>query len=214
MPLKTPPRFPKSEKRRLEKLIEPETLARAKGYRCVAGVDEAGRGPLAGPVLAAACTIPEGIFFGYINDSKLLTSQKRKVLFEQLTTHEGVQFGVGRIEQDEIDRINIYQATLAAMRMAVAQLKEQPDVLLVDGMHLAIEGIHAQRIVQGDRLSQMIAAASIIAKESRDQIMIQYHEVYPEYGFDEHKGYATEKHRAALHKYGPCPLHRRTFKMA
>lgn len=211
MPLKTPQAFSKSEKRRLEKLTEPETLARSKGYRCVAGVDEAGRGPLAGPVLAAACTIRAGLFFAHINDSKLLTPKKRKILFEQLTAHEGVQFGVGRIDQDEIDKINIYQATLVAMRLAVAQLQEQPDVVLVDGMHLTIDGIHAERIVKGDQLSQMIAAASIIAKESRDQIMIQYHETYPEYGFDEHKGYGTEKHRAALHKYGPCPLHRRTF---
>jgi ribonuclease HII len=203
--------LPKNERKRLRKLVELEEKARAKGYQILAGVDEVGRGPLAGPLVAAACMIQDGLFFGGINDSKQLTPLKRRHLYEQLTTHPGVSFGMGLVEHQEIDRINIHQSTLVAMRQAVAKLPQRPDYLLVDGLHLTIDGIMTERIIKGDTLSQMIAAASIIAKETRDQIMIQYHEEYPEYGFAQHKGYGTELHFQALAKYGPCPIHRKTF---
>lgn len=211
MPLKLSKTLPKNERERLTKLTELESAARAKGYRCIAGVDEAGRGPLAGPVVAAACSIPGKLYFPGINDSKLLLPKKRKILFEQLVGHEGVHYGVGVIEHNVIDQINILQATLEAMRAAVKQLPVQPDCLLVDGVHVFLESVYSEPIIKGDSRSQMIAAASIIAKETRDQIMIEYHKQYPEYGFDEHKGYGTEKHRKALAKYGPCPIHRRSF---
>lgn len=207
--------LPKSERIRLKRLTTLESQARLKGYRCVAGVDEAGRGPLAGPVYAAACVIPVGIFFPGINDSKLLSGPKRQALFELITTHPAVSFGVSYVDHETIDRINIHQAGLEAMRGAIAQLAdkltEKPDYVLVDGMHLPLPEIVSERIVRGDRLSQMIAAASIIAKQNRDQVMMEYHAEYPEYGFNEHKGYATPQHRAALQKYGPCPIHRRSF---
>lgn len=203
--------LPSSERRRLKKLTELETLARQKGFTFIAGVDEAGRGPLAGPVVAAACSIPEKVFFPGINDSKQLLPALRKELFEQITTHPRVSFGVGVIDHLVIDRINILQATLEAMRAAVKALPQQPDCLLVDGINTFSEHIHSVAIKKGDSLSQMIAAASVIAKETRDRIMLQYHEEYPEYGFHEHKGYATEKHLIALAKHGPCPIHRTTF---
>lgn len=204
--------LPKNERERLAKLTELEIEARAKGYHSLAGVDEVGRGPLAGPVVAAACSIREGLFFSGINDSKQLTPLKREILFEQLRAHEGVRFGIGLVDHLEIDRINIYQSTLVAMREAVLKLPEKPDCLLVDGVRLNVEGIYSERIIKGDTLSQMIAAASIIAKVMRDQIMVNYHEQYPEYGFHEHKGYATKQHRLALAQHGPCPIHRKTFE--
>ncbi|MFC2049182.1 ribonuclease HII [Chlamydiota bacterium] len=207
--------LPKSERARLKRLTLLESQARLNGYRCVAGVDEAGRGPLAGPVFAAACAIPAGIFFPGINDSKLLSAPKRQALFELITTHPAVAYGISSVDHETIDRINIHQASLEAMRGAVAalagKLKEKPDYVLVDGVNLTLSGIVTERVIHGDHLSQMIAAASIVAKQTRDQLMTQFHSQYPEYGFDEHKGYGTPRHMAALEKYGPCPIHRRSF---
>ncbi len=202
---------PKSEYERLKQLTELETDARNTGYACIAGVDEAGRGPLAGPVVAAACCISEGVFFPGINDSKLLSPNIRRALFEDLTTHEEVQFSFAFVSEQVIDEINILQATLEAMRQAVKKLKKTPDYLLIDGTHLIGEEIPSEKVIRGDRRSQSIAAASIIAKETRDQLMLDYHKQYPEYGFEQHKGYGTKKHREALLKYGPCPIHRRSF---
>ncbi len=201
----------KSELNRLKQLILPESQARSKGYHLVAGIDEAGRGPLAGPVVAAACMIEEGVFFVGINDSKLIAPKKRREIFEALTTSKSVRFGVGVVDHTEIDQINILQATLKAMRMAVERLSTQPDFLLVDGVHLDYHEIAAEKLIKGDQRSQMIAAASVIAKETRDEIMLNYHQEYPAYGFDQHKGYGTAKHREALLKFGPCPIHRRSF---
>src|SRR5262249_1530963 len=133
--------LPKSERTRLKKLTVLEKEARLKGFQRIAGVDEVGRGPLAGPVVAVACSIREGLFFPGINDSKLLTAKRRKELFKDLTRHEGVQYGIGVVDHIEIDRINIYQATLVAMRQAVLQLREKPDCLLVDGLRLQVEEI-------------------------------------------------------------------------
>lgn len=182
------------------------------GYKKIAGVDEAGRGPLAGPVVAAACLFRKPLFFPGVNDSKLLTALKRKRLFSELMDHPDVIFSLGVVSHEEIDAINIYQATLKAMHFAIASLAEEPDFLLVDGMNLKLS-TPSRKVVHGDRLSQLIAAASIIAKESRDQIMLKYHEEYPVYGFDAHKGYGTAKHRAALKKYGLSPIHRRSFRL-
>jgi ribonuclease HII len=205
-------RFPKSEKQRLLQLVELEQQAEAKGFRRIAGVDEAGRGPLAGPVVAVACVFKSTLFFSGINDSKLLTIQRRRALYEALTGHAELDYGVGIIEAPVIDEMNILQAALRAMHEAVLDLQERPDYLLVDGnVAVAVENIPAEKVIQGDRRSQLIAASSIIAKEVRDELMRKYHSLYPEYGFDEHKGYGTEKHRAALAKYGPCPIHRKTF---
>ncbi|NGX53751.1 MAG: Ribonuclease HII [Chlamydiae bacterium] len=213
MPLKlsktAPP--PNNEKKRLKKLVKFETEARKRGFERIAGVDEAGRGPLAGPVVAAACLISRGLFFEGINDSKLLTEKRRKALFLQITGHPNVQYGVGIVEPKVIDEINIYQATILAMHQAVEDLPELPDFLLVDAMPLAFRKLPGEIIIKGDMRSQSIAAASIIAKETRDEIMIEYHNRYPQYGFDQHKGYGTVKHKKALEEHGPCPIHRFSF---
>ncbi|NGX55643.1 MAG: Ribonuclease HII [Chlamydiae bacterium] len=208
--LKTAP-LPKDEKKRLKKLVKFETEARKRGFERIAGVDEAGRGPLAGPVVAAACLISRGLFFEGINDSKLLTEKRRKALFLQITGHSDVQYGIGIVDAKVIDEINIYQATILAMHQAVENLPELPDFLLVDAMPLAFRKLHSEAIIKGDLRSQSIAAAAIIAKVTRDEIMIRHHRRYPHYGFDQHKGYGTKKHKKALEEHGPCPIHRFSF---
>lgn len=203
------------ECRRLEALNYYEEMARSKGLQCIVGVDEVGRGPLAGPVIAAACLIPEGIFIPQINDSKKLTPRVRRRLFDLMCSDKRIMYAIGIIDSKEIDHINIYQATIQAMKIAISLLPIQPDCLLVDGMHLPDMPISCtcMRIVKGDSLSQTIAAASIFAKETRDQLMCQeYHQKWPQYGFDKHKGYGTRQHLEALAKYGPCDIHRRSFE--
>lgn len=199
------------ELQRLHDLTIFERAARQQGYNQIAGIDEAGRGPLAGPVVAAACIIPEDIFLPGINDSKKLTPQKRLALFEQIKADTRIQFGVGIVSHSIIDKINIYQAAMEAMRIAVANLPNRPDYLLVDGLKLEYP-IPSQKIIKGDQLSQSIAAASIIAKETRDQIMLEYHQEWPHYGFNKHKGYGTAFHRNALSVHGPCAIHRLSFE--
>ncbi|MCH9627150.1 MAG: Ribonuclease HII [Chlamydiales bacterium] len=204
--------LPQSEQTRLLHLVEIERQAETKGFYLIAGVDEAGRGPLAGPVVAAACILKSPCFFPGINDSKLVTPTKRKALFDELTQHAELVYGVGVVDAPLIDEINILQATLRAMREAVLALPERPDYLLVDGnVGLKVDSIPFETVVKGDRRSQLIAAASIIAKETRDALMRDYHALYPVYGFDRHKGYGTQKHRSALKEFGPCPIHRKTF---
>lgn len=202
----------KKEKKRLLELVKYEQAARLKGYQLIAGIDEAGRGPLAGPVVACACIIPSGLFFPGVNDSKQLTPKKRQDLFLQITSNKDVSFAVAEISHIEIDHLNIYQATIKAMKKAVDKLLHLPDYLLVDGMNITHLDIPSEKIIQGDAKSQSIAAASIIAKEKRDQLMNEFHEMWPQYGFNEHKGYGTAKHMAAIQKYGPCPIHRLSFK--
>jgi ribonuclease HII len=199
------------EYKRLLRLTSYEQEARSQGFKTIAGIDEAGRGPLAGPVVAAACIIPEGVYFRYINDSKQLNSEERDSIFLELTSHSDVVFGVGIICQKEIDRVNIYQATILAMLQAVNQLAARPDYLLVDGLKLPHPSLPCLKIIQGDTLSQSIAAASIIAKVTRDRLMKEYDQEWPAYGFGQHKGYATPQHLAAIHEHGPCPLHRYSF---
>lgn len=200
------------EQQRLCDLTCFEEEARQQGYRCIAGVDEAGRGPLAGPVAAAACIIPEGIFFCGIDDSKKLSAMQREALFEQITGRKEVIYSVCIVSADEIDRINIYQATIRAMLDAIAALSVFPDYLLVDGMQLSHPVIPCKKIIKGDTKSQSIAAASIIAKVTRDRIMKEFHERWPLYGFKDHKGYGTERHLSAIAAHGPCPIHRMTFE--
>lgn len=201
-----------TEKRRLLELVKFEQVARSKGFKCVAGIDEAGRGPLAGPVIAAACVIPEGVFYEGIDDSKQLSEKKRKALFLKLIEDPSISYSVAEVSHLEIDHLNIYQATLKAMKMAVDKLPILPDFLLVDGMPLNHRQIPSEKIIHGDSLSQSIAAASIIAKETRDQLMSEFDQMWPQYGFSEHKGYGTKKHLEAIYKYGPCPIHRLSFK--
>ncbi|MDD3250699.1 MAG: ribonuclease HII [Smithella sp.] len=187
-----------------------EKLAQVEGYRYVAGVDEAGRGPLAGPVVAAAVIFPPDYSNSKINDSKKLTVRKRDELY-QVITEEAMVVGVGVVEADVIDRINILQASLQAMREAVLDLSVKPDYLLIDGLHAIGFDAPQKTIVKGDSLSVSIAAASIIAKVSRDRIMEMYHRQFPEYNFLQNKGYGTAFHRKVIEEIGLCKIHRRSF---
>lgn len=189
-----------------------ERAARKQGYRTVAGVDEAGRGPLAGPVVAAACIIPADLLISGVDDSKKLTPQKRAAIFKKVKKMPEVHYAIGIISSEEIDRINIYQATIQAMLQAIRALQTLPEILLIDGMALPMLSIPSQKIVQGDAKSQSIALASIIAKETRDALMNDFHLQWPHYGFNQHKGYGTPQHLEALSLHGPCPIHRRSFE--
>jgi ribonuclease HII len=193
-------------------MSEFERNLHAQGFTRVAGVDEAGRGPLAGPVVAAACILPKSFFLAGLNDSKQLTSKKREELYEALMTHPEILSGVSIVDAAEIDRINILQATFLAMQQAVAALPLPPDYLLIDGNQLPKTLIPAFAIVEGDARSISIAAASIIAKVTRDRILEQFDEKYPLYGFKKHKGYATLEHRQAIECHGPCDIHRKSFE--
>lgn len=199
------------EKIRLQQMTLYEQAAYQQGYKIIAGLDEAGRGPLAGPIVAAACVLPSGLLIPRVNDSKKLTAKVRQQLFKRLTTDSEIIYAIGIIDADEIDRLNIYQATIQAMLQAIGKLSVYPECLLVDGMALPHPSLPCQKIIKGDQLSQSIAAASIIAKETRDALMRVYHEQWPLYGFDQHKGYGTEKHLEAIERYGPCPIHRYSF---
>jgi len=180
------------------------------GYSKIAGVDEAGRGPLAGPVVAAAVTFPTGFNLAGLQDSKKLSVKKREELFESIQASADV--GIGIISHKKIDQINILQAARLAMREAVSKLKEKPDCVLIDGNMKIDVLIPQQPIVRGDSQVASIAAASIIAKVTRDRLMTEYHESYPEYGFNQHKGYPTLFHRKVLRQKGPSPIHRLSFR--
>lgn len=181
-----------------------------KGYRSIAGIDEAGRGPLAGPVVAAAVILPEGLQMPGVTDSKKLTALKREALFD-VVMENAIATGVGIAQPEEIDEINILQATLKAMLRAVDKLSTSPDYLIIDGINTLDRDIPQQAIKKGDSLSISIAAASIIAKVTRDRMMIEYDKQYPSYGLASHKGYGSKLHREAIAKIGPCPIHRKTF---
>lgn len=200
------------ERWRLHQLTQKERDERVSGYSHIAGVDEAGRGPLAGPVVAAACIIPDGLVFPGLNDSKQLTAIQRERLFIQLTTDPRIAFGTGTVDALEIDRVNIFQATIQAMLQAVAALSLVPDLLLVDGLALPHPFLPVRKVIGGDAECHCIAAASVIAKVHRDRLMHEYHQQWPEYGFDRHKGYGTEEHRERVSRLGPCPIHRRSFE--
>jgi ribonuclease HII len=198
---------------RQHELLIHERRMRSLGFTRIAGIDEAGRGPLAGPVVAAACVIPEGLYIDGVDDSKKLTPAKRHALFEVLTTHPEIDFGIGIVEATIIDQINILQATLRAMIAAIAYLRQKPCCALVDGNQLPKLDIPTFGVVGGDRESQTIAAASIIAKETRDRIMFDLHKQWAHYGFDAHKGYGTREHIDAIKRFGPVPfIHRESFE--
>lgn len=177
----------------------------------MAGVDEAGRGPLAGPVVAAAVILPKGFRHGVLNDSKKLTERRRDSLFAEITTHGEIRWALAIVESDEIDRLNILRATHEAMRRAVAKLNPPPQHVLIDGLPVKPFPLPQTALVGGDARSFSIAAASIIAKVTRDRLMAEMCAKYPGYDFARHKGYGTPQHLAALQKHGPCPIHRRSF---
>ncbi len=181
-----------------------------KGIVTICGVDEAGRGPLAGPVCAAAVILPAGLELPGLTDSKKLTDKKRRELMPVIK-EQSLSYGIGFASHEEIDQINILQATFLAMERALAQLNIRPDLALIDGNRQKDFGINVETVVKGDSLSANIAAASVLAKVTRDDYMLEMAEKYPEYGFDIHKGYGTKAHYAALSEHGPCPIHRMTF---
>jgi ribonuclease HII len=183
---------------------------RESGYSLIAGVDEAGRGPLAGPVFAAAVILPPENGLPDTMDSKKISPARREVLYDEILS-VAVAWHASRVENQVIDRINILQATLKAMVDAVRNLSDTPEMILVDGSHTPFVDSHSRALRKGDRISQSIGAASILAKVMRDRTMARYHEEYPQYGFARHKGYGTREHLDAIAKHGPCPIHRRSF---
>lgn len=190
--------------------LEFEKEALAKGYKSVCGVDEAGRGPLAGPVCAAAVILPEGVIIDGVNDSKKLSEKKRESLFDVIR-EQALSYSIAYATIDEIEEINILNATMLAMRRAIDGLDIKADYAMIDGNKIPPIDIDAECIVKGDAKSMSIACASILAKVSRDRLLYKYAEEYPMYGFDKHKGYGTKAHREAILKYGPCPYHRKSF---
>jgi len=196
------------ERQRIENLKKYEKEYAQYTYIC--GIDEVGRGPLAGPVVAGAVILPKDCDILYINDSKKLSAAKREELYD-IIMEQAVATGLGTIGPDRIDEINILQATYEAMRQAIAQLSPQPDLLLNDAVTIPKVTIPQVPIIKGDAKSISIGAASIIAKVTRDRMMVYYDSIYPEYGFASNKGYGSAEHIAALKKYGPTPIHRRTF---
>ena len=192
-------------------LFEFETKASHQGFKNIAGIDEAGRGPLAGPVVAAAVIFPSQVNIPGLNDSKKLSTKKREELFPKIQ-EISVSYGVAVVGQKVIDKINILQAARLAMKQAVETLKITPGLLLIDGNQKIDSTLNQWAIVKGDSRSLSIAAASVLAKVTRDRIMDDYHKLYPQYEFNRHKGYGTKLHRNLIQEYGPCPIHRNTFK--
>lgn len=199
----------RDEKKRLEAMSRYEIHARCSGFIHIGGVDEAGRGPLAGPVAAACVILPDGCMIEKLNDSKKLSPHARDRLFDIIRA-EAVDYGVAMIMPKEIDRINILNATKRAMMESISKLRIRPDYLIIDAVELPVE-IEQLSIFKADSLSVSVAAASILAKVTRDRWMEEAHKMYPEYGFDRHKGYGTDEHIEAIRKNGLCPLHRRSF---
>lgn len=199
------------ELERLRAMKEYEYSFLSKGNVVIAGVDEAGRGPLAGPVVAAAAILNVDDDFIYLNDSKKVTPKRRDILYNDIMNH--TIYGIGIVSAEEIDEMNILQATYKAMRMAIDKLSKRPEVLLNDAVFIPgiDESIHQEKIIKGDAKSVSIAAASILAKVTRDRYMEELGEKYPEYGFEKHKGYGTKAHIEAIKKYGITPEHRKTF---
>lgn len=185
-------------------------LELSEGLAPVCGVDEAGRGPLAGPVCAAAVILPEGLVIEGLNDSKKLTARKREALYERIVS-EAVSYGIAFAEVEEIEQTDILSAALLAMNRAMAQLDPQPALALIDGNTTRSIAVNARSVIGGDGLCASIAAASVLAKVTRDRLMVSLAEKYPQYGFAKHKGYGTKAHYAAIAEYGPCEIHRRSF---
>lgn len=206
---------------RLQELQKIESKLYENGIKSICGIDEAGRGPLAGPVVVASVIMPQNSMIEGVNDSKKVSEKKRELLYEEITK-EALAYGVGIIDQNEIDRINILNATKEGLTICIRELErnlkekqrdfDKPEIILVDALtKIDTDGISYRSIIKGDAKSYSIAAASIIAKVTRDRIMRKWDEVYPQYGFAKHKGYGTAEHITAIKKYGLCPLHRKTF---
>lgn len=199
-----------AEKERIHQMTSFERKYQEYGFTAICGIDEVGRGPLAGPVVAAAVILPRDCEIMYINDSKKLTAQKREMLYD-IIMEQSVAVGLGYSSHERIDEINILQATYEAMREAVGKLKVQPDLLLNDAVKIPGLSMKQVPIVKGDAKSISIGAASIIAKVTRDRMMVEYDSFFPEYDFASNKGYGSARHMEALKQIGPCPIHRRTF---
>ena len=199
------------EEQRLNMLNQYENDLRNKGYKYICGIDEAGRGPLAGPVVVASVIMPANSMIEGVNDSKKVSEKKREKLYD-LILEEAISYGVGIIGQDEIDEINILNATKKGLTMSLQELTQKPDLIIVDALtHIDTLGIPYESIIKGDAKCYSISAASIIAKVTRDRIMREWDKVYPQYGFAQHKGYGTSAHINAIKEFGPCPLHRKSF---
>ena len=199
------------EEQRLIKLKQADKEFFDRGMNYVCGIDEAGRGPLAGPVVVASVIMPKNSMLEWVNDSKKVTEKRREILYEKIL-EEAISYGIAVIDQEEIDDINILQATKKGLTQAVTSMKIKPDVILVDALTgIDTLGIPYKSIIKGDANSYSIAAASILAKVTRDRIMREWDKIYPEYGFEGHKGYGTAKHIQAIRENGLCPIHRKTF---
>lgn len=199
-----------NEQERLKHMLEIEESLYEKGYKLVCGVDEAGRGPLCGPVVAAAVILKPGQMIDGVNDSKKISEKKREKLYEDIMAN-ALAVGVGMSDVDVIEEVNILNATKLAMKQAINNLKVQPEYVLIDGNQMIDITIDAETVVSGDAKSESIAAASIIAKVTRDRMLLEWDKEYPEYGFAKHKGYGTKAHIEAIGKYGLTPLHRKSF---
>ena len=199
------------EEARLLLLKEHENELREKGFKTICGIDEAGRGPLAGPVVVASVIMPANSMIEGVNDSKKISEKKREKIYDQIL-EEAVSYGIAIIGQDEIDEINILNATKKGLTISLQELTEKPDLIVVDALSgIDTMGIPYESIIKGDAKCYSIAAASILAKVTRDRIMREWDKVYPEYGFEKHKGYGTAAHIAAIRENGICPIHRRSF---
>ncbi len=192
-------------------LYQYDESLRGKGFLRIAGIDEAGRGPLAGPVVAAAVVFSNGIRIKGLRDSKKVPEKERKFLYEEIIRFS-VDMGVGMVGHEEIDRMNILRATRLAMQCAVGNLSKPPDLLVIDAVSLPSIRIKQFSIIKGESVSASIAAASIVAKYERDKIMLEYHHQFPHYNFDKNKGYSTKDHLDMIRIYGPCPIHRKSFQ--
>ena len=203
-------KYDEKEIQRLHMMTEYERQCNSQGYKFVAGIDEVGRGPLAGPVVAAAVILGEGVLIPGVNDSKKLSEAKREYLYDEIKA-KALAIGVGMAEVELIDEINILNATYVAMKRALDTMSVKPDYILLDAVTLKDIAITQKGIIKGDTLSLSIAAASIIAKVERDRLISSYDSVYPEYKFSKHKGYGTKEHMDCIRKYGLLPIHRRSF---
>ncbi|TGE32823.1 ribonuclease HII [Desulfosporosinus sp. Sb-LF] len=198
------------EQARIQQLLVEEKKLWEQGFLLLAGIDEAGRGPLAGPVVAAACILPAKFDLAGLNDSKMLTESKREKLYTQIQA-QAIDYAIGSAEPAEIDALNILEATKLAMKRAIEGLKVRPHYLLIDALKLPDVHLPQLALIGGDHLSATIAAASILAKVTRDRLMVELHTLYPEYTFSKNKGYGTSEHMQVLRRLGPCPLHRKSF---
>ena len=199
------------EEERLKVLKQHEDELRKKGFKTICGIDEAGRGPLAGPVVVASVIMPEDSMIEGVNDSKKISEKKREKLYDQII-EEAIGYSISIIGQEEIDEINILNATKKGLTDSLKELKVKPDLIIVDALaHIDTLGIPYESIIKGDAKCYSISAASILAKVTRDRIMREWATIYPQYGFEQHKGYGTAKHISAIKEYGACPIHRKTF---